>query len=57
MMKKYSEYSKCQKCRGDYIRTKYKDAGFRSNTIERTCLRCGYIWYEKPHDNEEKDDG
>jgi predicted nucleic-acid-binding Zn-ribbon protein len=50
--------AKCVKCgaNGDhnarYVPYHVHDPN--SNTIERTCERCGYIWYEKPIDR--KDD-
>lgn len=51
-MKKYNEKNNCPKC-GGIARTKYsahKDDYCTIESIQRICVRCGYVWHELPKD-------
>jgi predicted nucleic-acid-binding Zn-ribbon protein len=58
VLKKYDEKSQCFKCGGYEVGTKYCIAEnhyissfnkvVNPERMERTCLRCGFAWYEAP---------
>jgi len=56
-MERYDKESECVKCGESGATSKWRGAressylGIdRGGDIERTCLNCGYIWYERPLD-------
>ena len=58
-MKKYSKNAICPKCGEKYIKTEFYSQDFIYNyfeRIKRTCVNCGYFWYEKSLDDNRKDE-
>jgi len=54
-MDKYTAGSRCHKCGFIISSVKYVRRGKYSDTLERTCTRCGYIWNETPLDEKKND--
>lgn len=51
-MEKYNREGLCPKCGSILVETKYErdHSTMKYGDIRRTCMCCGYIWYEKPLD-------
>lgn len=46
----YNPHSKCPKC-GGLAEEKYDEP---TDTIKRTCKRCGHVWTEEPLDSQKE---
>lgn len=55
----YDHKARCQMCRGNKVKTTF-DPGTKPTSfvqaahLVRTCIRCGFEWYEGPADDETK---
>ena len=53
-VKKYIKDTICSKCGEEHIRTEFYQNELIYNDfgrIKRTCINCGYVWYEKSLDD------
>jgi len=56
MLKMYCKDSSCPKCGAMGAHTSFRKADtFIRESMVRTCVRCGYIWFEKPLDTNEEE--
>lgn len=57
-LKTFNPNSGCKKCGSFNVKTSYHSycLGVGNDVMVRTCSVCGYIWYEKPLDDENKEE-
>lgn len=48
----YNEHRRCPKCDG--LATTEYSRRLPANEMKRVCIRCGFVWYAKPLDGEER---
>lgn len=55
-MTRFTPHSECVKCGSKEAEARWLDkqtilgAFHIPESIERTCIRCGYVWWQKPKD-------